>query len=160
MDLEHDGKIHWHEFIAATLSKCEYDERNLKLAFDRLDFDHQGFITKENLMDIVGTDQTESEVQEMFDEVDYKHEGKIYFPEFVAIMKQNNQPKSAELGQRRKSNFISGRRVSMATGMRGPVVMPVIVDVAEKDNKDKFSMRNEFEMRIHEHVQTKPSKEK
>ena len=75
-------------------------------------------------------------------------------------MKQNNQPKSAELGQRRKSNFISGRRVSMATGMRGPVVMPVIVDDAEKDNKDKFSMRNEFEMRIHEHVQTKPSKEK
>lgn len=37
-----DKTIHWHEFIAATLSQCDYDERNLKLAFDRLDYDRKG----------------------------------------------------------------------------------------------------------------------
>jgi calcium-dependent protein kinase len=37
-----DTTIHWHEFIAATLSQCDYDERNLKLAFDRLDYDRKG----------------------------------------------------------------------------------------------------------------------
>ena len=43
--------IHWHEFIAAGLSHCKVDERNLKLAFDRLDADHTGFITFENFRD-------------------------------------------------------------------------------------------------------------
>jgi calcium-dependent protein kinase len=37
-----DTTIHWHEFIAATLSQCDYDERNLKLAFERLDYDRKG----------------------------------------------------------------------------------------------------------------------
>ena len=34
--------IRWHEFIAAGLSQCEVDDRNLRLAFDRLDNDHKG----------------------------------------------------------------------------------------------------------------------
>lgn len=37
-----ETKIRWHEFIAAGLSQCDFDERNLRLAFDRLDYDHKG----------------------------------------------------------------------------------------------------------------------
>jgi calcium-dependent protein kinase len=37
-----ETKIHWHEFIAAGLSQCKVDDRNLRLAFDRLDSDHKG----------------------------------------------------------------------------------------------------------------------
>lgn len=37
-----DSMIRWHEFIAAGLSQCNFDERNLKLAFDRLDYDRKG----------------------------------------------------------------------------------------------------------------------
>ena len=37
-----ETKIHWHEFIAAGLSQCQVDDRNLRLAFDRLDSDHKG----------------------------------------------------------------------------------------------------------------------
>jgi calcium-dependent protein kinase len=37
-----DPTIRWHEFIAAGLSQCNFDERNLKLAFDRLDYDRTG----------------------------------------------------------------------------------------------------------------------
>ena len=46
--------IKWHEFIAAGLSQCRVDERNLRLAFDRLDADHKGYITFDNLMDLLG----------------------------------------------------------------------------------------------------------
>jgi len=35
-------RIHWHEFLAAGISQCEIDGRNLRLAFDRLDSDHKG----------------------------------------------------------------------------------------------------------------------
>ncbi len=37
-----ETRIHWHEFIAASLSQCQVDGRNLRLAFDRLDSDHKG----------------------------------------------------------------------------------------------------------------------
>lgn len=40
-----ETRIHWHEFIAAGLSQCEVDDRNLRLAFDRLDNDHKGVST-------------------------------------------------------------------------------------------------------------------
>jgi calcium-dependent protein kinase len=34
--------IRWHEFLAAGLSKHDFDDSNLKLAFDRLDSDRKG----------------------------------------------------------------------------------------------------------------------
>jgi len=37
-----ETRIHWHEFIAAGLTQCQVDDRNLRLAFDRLDSDHKG----------------------------------------------------------------------------------------------------------------------
>jgi calcium-dependent protein kinase len=37
-----ETRIHWHEFIAAGLSQCQVDDRNLQLAFNRLDSDHKG----------------------------------------------------------------------------------------------------------------------
>jgi len=56
-----ETRIHWHEFIAAGLSQCKVDERNLRLAFDRLDSDHKGYIAFENVMDLMGSDAAESE---------------------------------------------------------------------------------------------------
>jgi hypothetical protein len=43
------------------LSQCQVDERNLRLAFDRLDSDHKGFITFENVTDLMGDDVELSE---------------------------------------------------------------------------------------------------
>eukprot|EP00529_Nitzschia_sp_RCC80_P008670 CAMPEP_0113505414 /NCGR_PEP_ID=MMETSP0014_2-20120614/35301_1 /TAXON_ID=2857 /ORGANISM="Nitzschia sp." /LENGTH=1148 /DNA_ID=CAMNT_0000400719 /DNA_START=66 /DNA_END=3512 /DNA_ORIENTATION=- /assembly_acc=CAM_ASM_000159 len=56
-----ETRIHWHEFIAAGLSQCEVDDRNLRLAFDRLDGDHKGYITLDDIMDLIGSDSLQSE---------------------------------------------------------------------------------------------------
>jgi len=53
--------IHWHEFIAAGLTQCHVDDRNLRLAFDRLDSAHKGYITLEDIVNLVGSDNMESE---------------------------------------------------------------------------------------------------
>mmetsp|Transcript_57303 Transcript_57303/g.116658 ORF Transcript_57303/g.116658 Transcript_57303/m.116658 type:complete len:1133 (+) Transcript_57303:288-3686(+) len=58
--------IHWHEFIAAGLTQCRVDDRNLRLAFDRLDGDHKGYITLNDIVNLVGSDDMASE-QEMRD---------------------------------------------------------------------------------------------
>ncbi|EED87610.1 predicted protein, partial [Thalassiosira pseudonana CCMP1335] len=48
-----ETSIHWHDFIAAGLSQCQVDDRNLRLAFERLDSEHKGYITFENMTDLL-----------------------------------------------------------------------------------------------------------
>ena len=48
--------IHWHEFIAAGLSQCQVDDRNLQIAFERLDSNHKGYITFSDVMALLGRD--------------------------------------------------------------------------------------------------------
>eukprot|EP00529_Nitzschia_sp_RCC80_P008869 CAMPEP_0113486848 /NCGR_PEP_ID=MMETSP0014_2-20120614/25206_1 /TAXON_ID=2857 /ORGANISM="Nitzschia sp." /LENGTH=1175 /DNA_ID=CAMNT_0000380529 /DNA_START=258 /DNA_END=3785 /DNA_ORIENTATION=- /assembly_acc=CAM_ASM_000159 len=60
--------IHWHEFIAAGLSQCSVDDRNLRLCFDRLDSDHKGYVTLDDILNLVGNDDlhTEEEMRTMW----------------------------------------------------------------------------------------------
>mmetsp|Transcript_6659 Transcript_6659/g.11997 ORF Transcript_6659/g.11997 Transcript_6659/m.11997 type:complete len:701 (-) Transcript_6659:453-2555(-) len=46
-----EDRVHWHEFVAASISSdsSRVDGRNLRLAFDRLDRDHKGYITFDNM---------------------------------------------------------------------------------------------------------------
>ena len=46
IDLDHTGKLHWHEFLAASISRNQIDEAHLKQAFDHLDHDHKGWINR------------------------------------------------------------------------------------------------------------------
>ena len=39
---KHEMTVRWHEFLAAGLSQARVDDRNLRLAFDRLDTNHRG----------------------------------------------------------------------------------------------------------------------
>jgi len=50
-----DSRIHWHEFVAAALRQCSVDERNQRLAFDRFDCDHKGYITYTDILHLIGT---------------------------------------------------------------------------------------------------------
>mmetsp|Transcript_3064 Transcript_3064/g.4317 ORF Transcript_3064/g.4317 Transcript_3064/m.4317 type:complete len:519 (+) Transcript_3064:221-1777(+) len=50
-----DPKLKYHEFIAAALCQCQVDERNLKLAFEKLDTDHKGHITLKDVMNFMGS---------------------------------------------------------------------------------------------------------
>lgn len=44
VDVDNGKELHFSEFLAATLERRELDNRRLRLAFDRLDFDHSGTI--------------------------------------------------------------------------------------------------------------------
>lgn len=87
-----EQRIHWHEFIAAGLSQCQVDDRNLRLAFDRLDSDHKGYITFENMMDLMGNDPIQSEdvMRSMwFDSMKACkcHHARITYDDFILLMK-------------------------------------------------------------------------
>eukprot|EP00581_Thalassiosira_minuscula_P016918 CAMPEP_0183712476 /NCGR_PEP_ID=MMETSP0737-20130205/7589_1 /TAXON_ID=385413 /ORGANISM="Thalassiosira miniscula, Strain CCMP1093" /LENGTH=1146 /DNA_ID=CAMNT_0025941093 /DNA_START=245 /DNA_END=3681 /DNA_ORIENTATION=+ len=85
-----ETSIHWHDFIAAGLSQCQVDDRNLRLAFERLDQEHKGYITFENVMDLMGDDTFENEDQmlnmwaESMKDVNLRI---INYEDFVLLMK-------------------------------------------------------------------------
>ncbi|GAX16046.1 hypothetical protein FisN_20Hh280 [Fistulifera solaris] len=87
-----ETRIHWHEFIAAGLSQCSVDDRNLRLAFDRLDSDHKGYITLDDIMDVMGSDalQSEEAMREMWGDsmkaVKCQH-ARITYDDFLLLMK-------------------------------------------------------------------------
>jgi Ca2+-binding EF-hand superfamily protein len=91
-----ETRIHWHEFIAAGLSQCQVDERNLRLAFDRLDSDHKGYITFENVMDLMGNDveQSEDAMRSMWGDsmaaCNCQH-ARITYENFLLLMKGQTQ---------------------------------------------------------------------
>ena len=65
--------IHWHEFVAATLSQCCIDERNLKLAFDRLS-NCKDHIALQDLTMLIGSSTGEENIQRMWSEALATHQ--------------------------------------------------------------------------------------
>ncbi|CAJ1966436.1 unnamed protein product [Cylindrotheca closterium] len=87
-----ETRIHWHEFIAAGLSQCQVDDRNLRLAFDRLDSDHKGYVTLDDIMNLVGNDShvSEENMRKMWGDsvrAINSSEAQISYDEFLLLMK-------------------------------------------------------------------------
>lgn len=121
-----ETRIHWHEFIAAGLSQCQVDDRNLRLAFDRLDSDHKGYITFENVMDLMGNDieQSEDAMRSMWGDsmkaCNCQH-ARITYENFLLLMK--GQPKEQEQHEMEMevSSSFSGPSISFQAGQAQPL---------------------------------------
>lgn len=84
MDVFNDGYIQYVEFIAATLeARGSIEEYALREAFDHLDSDKSGFITKEDLRQILGKDYSDAKAEQMVKDADLNNDGKISFQEFI-----------------------------------------------------------------------------
>jgi hypothetical protein len=79
--------IRWHDFIAAGLSQCKVDDRNLRLAFDRLDTGGKGFITLEDFMELMGTaEEVKAIWTDTVGEEDSRRD-RITYEDFLLLMK-------------------------------------------------------------------------
>lgn len=95
---KNDSTIRWHEFIAAGLSQCNVDDRNLRLAFDRLDVDRKGFISFNDLTDLLDhapetLDNLKKMWKESMNQCSCKSE-KIDYDNFLLLMKGQSRRKS------------------------------------------------------------------
>lgn len=78
IDQERTNHISYTEFLAATISRRLWLSRErIKDAFQRLDVDGTGFITRENLKELLGDDWTPEKAENMMSEVDAKNDGRI-----------------------------------------------------------------------------------
>jgi calcium-dependent protein kinase len=91
--------IRWHEFLAANLSQSKLDDRNLRLAFDRLDTQRKGFITFDDLSDILGTTTDHEALEKIWEDCVSELNSRldrITLDDFKKIM--NRRPNDGLLG--------------------------------------------------------------
>jgi calcium-dependent protein kinase len=56
-----ESRVHWHEFVAACLTTCHVSDGNIRIAFDRLDRNHDEFITYDAMVRMIARDADEDE---------------------------------------------------------------------------------------------------
>eukprot|EP00270_Netrium_digitus_P016826 TRINITY_DN6091_c0_g1_i1.p1 TRINITY_DN6091_c0_g1~~TRINITY_DN6091_c0_g1_i1.p1 ORF type:complete len:511 (-),score=134.74 TRINITY_DN6091_c0_g1_i1:229-1761(-) len=91
-DIDNSGVLEYGEFIAATvhLSKIERQENLLK-AFKYFDSDDSGYISFEELQQACKDLKVdEKEIEQMMEEVDTNHDGRIDYSEFVVMMRSKD----------------------------------------------------------------------
>lgn len=95
---KNDTTIRWHGFIAAGLSQCQIDNRNLQLAFDRLDVHRKGYVTFDDLTDLLGTSpDTLKSIEKMWKESMHQcgcKTDKISYDDFILLMKGQSRRES------------------------------------------------------------------
>ncbi len=91
-DANGDAKIDYTEFIAAAVEKTVLmSNENLRMAFNLIDTDGNGEISKEELKSVFGGGAVSSRPEEIWDqimdEVDDNNDGVIAFEEFETAMR-------------------------------------------------------------------------
>mmetsp|Transcript_23112 Transcript_23112/g.49213 ORF Transcript_23112/g.49213 Transcript_23112/m.49213 type:complete len:689 (+) Transcript_23112:185-2251(+) len=121
--------IKWHNFITAGLSRCDYDDRNLRLAFNRLDQDDKGFITINDLNEMLRSNDgaMDEAILNMWKDglegIQCKNKDQISFEDFQCFFK-GHAPKQEDFVESTAAIAaaapnISGRRMSIQkTGVR------------------------------------------
>jgi len=89
LDKNHDHQIAYSEFLAAMMSSHRIDlhEDLLKATFEKFDKDNSGFISKENLIKVLGRSYDGESVEQMLAEADLDQDGKVSYTEFIAYLR-------------------------------------------------------------------------
>ena len=84
MGISGDEELNYNEFVAAAMCKrISIDEERLHLAFETMDKTHSGYVTKEDVVDLLGQDCTEELIEEMFRDLDLRGDNRVDYREFL-----------------------------------------------------------------------------
>mmetsp|Transcript_26730 Transcript_26730/g.58110 ORF Transcript_26730/g.58110 Transcript_26730/m.58110 type:complete len:521 (-) Transcript_26730:117-1679(-) len=84
LDMNHHDEIQYSEFLAAMVAtRLELHEDMLRQAFKRFDVDDSGYITPENLREVLGETFDGQQVDQIMKEADLLHDGRISYAEWI-----------------------------------------------------------------------------
>eukprot|EP00586_Coscinodiscus_wailesii_P006518 CAMPEP_0172488964 /NCGR_PEP_ID=MMETSP1066-20121228/18693_1 /TAXON_ID=671091 /ORGANISM="Coscinodiscus wailesii, Strain CCMP2513" /LENGTH=617 /DNA_ID=CAMNT_0013256509 /DNA_START=64 /DNA_END=1917 /DNA_ORIENTATION=+ len=87
IDIDNSGEIHYMEFLAAVAEgQGLVTQERLAETFDRIDTDSKGYISKDDLKEVLGSDYNEDLVNRMIDQADTKKNGQVDYDEFLKLM--------------------------------------------------------------------------
>jgi calcium-dependent protein kinase len=97
IDVDASGSVNYTEFLAATMGvNCHIAERNIQEAFDVFDTDDSGYISREDLRQMLGEVAQESFVNRLLDEADVDHNGEISFEEFKQLFRDRHKEEAVK----------------------------------------------------------------
>jgi Ca2+-binding EF-hand superfamily protein len=88
MDLDGDGTINYDEMLNAAIFRrvCAKEER-LWRAFQKLDVNHDGSITVDELRQALGSNN-DKDTEELMKDADINHDGVVDYSEFLRLFDQ------------------------------------------------------------------------
>jgi len=88
LDTAQNEEIHYSEFLAAMVStRIAMHDDLMHSTFQRFDVDSSGYITVENLREVLGESFSGAEVDKLMQEADLTKDGRISYPEFIEYLK-------------------------------------------------------------------------
>jgi calcium-dependent protein kinase len=93
--IDHDmsGQIHFVEFVAALAEGADLVTMDrISDAFDRMDSEGKGYISHDDIKNILGKNYRKEVAEKMIEEGDFKKNGRIDYDEFVTLMLKDNIP--------------------------------------------------------------------
>ena len=96
-DVDETGTLNYTEFLAATIER-RFGEREERIveAFEVFDKDSSGFITPDNLREVVGTND-EDYVSKLIEEADTAKDGRISYAEFREFLRNEKAAAVADI---------------------------------------------------------------
>jgi hypothetical protein len=108
-DVNRNGKIMYTEFLAATIGAHGHiEEARIAEAFDRIDSDDSGFISRKNLREVLGKECTSEQIDSIMKSADVKGDGKISYAEFLEAFRTETEAMADTIGLVRKSSVDIG----------------------------------------------------
>lgn len=128
--------IRWHEFLAAGLSQARVDDRNLRLAFERLDNERKGFITFDDMQDLLGSSTEYDALERIWTDclLDCKaHLDRITFDDFKRLMKGQPKDRCSLSGS---AAFSSGKNfMTSETSIRETSILQIVPEGKHPDEE-------------------------
>jgi EF-hand domain pair len=88
-DAARDWGYTYTDFLsAAMLRRVSFDEHQLILAFSSLDIEHKGYLTRADVLNVLGRTGIDDDVKALFHEIDGNEDDKIEYFEFVKYLRR------------------------------------------------------------------------
>ena len=96
IDHDHTGQVKYSEFIAACVQEDLYNqEERVVEAFNRLDVDHDGTISKKDLKTMLGDELDDSAIERILDDAAFHRDGLIHLDDFKRMMRGEHASQNA-----------------------------------------------------------------
>jgi len=117
LDSNSDTEIHYSDFLAAMVStRIGLHDDLLRSTFKKFDTDDSGYITMDNLREVLGNGE---QVKELIAEADQLKDGRISYPEFVAFLRREKLAEHAGVVIDKQLEVAGGR-----AGSKGELSLP------------------------------------
>jgi len=107
MDFHHDDAIHYTDFLAAMVStRIALHDDLLHMAFNKFDTHNSGYITKEDLREVLGANFEGEHVEDLMKEAELSEHGKISYADFVSYIKGSHGHKHQDAAEKVVDNML------------------------------------------------------